>query len=149
MYIDPHTAVDALLKQGAMLKAYPNSMFPTPKSHCVILLNVRPHLDETLVFASASAQYTKRIEQAELRGLPVSTVVMIPPSIYHHLPKYTAIDCNYLTTITKGELVSLYSQKRITFYKNNHILSKSHLTSVIKGSLDSPLVLPELKNLIS
>lgn len=149
MNIDPETAVNALLKQGVMLKAGPDTLFKTSKNHCVILLNANPSNDDYLVFVSASSQYTKRIEYANKVGLPNNTIVMIRPKTYFHLPKYTAVDCNYVHTLTKGVLISLYSEERINFYKTNPHISLQHLHQIINGVKSSPLILDEIKNLLS
>lgn len=148
MDINPETAVRALLKQGVMLKAAPDTLFKTDKNHCVIVLNKQPAEDEYIIFVSASSQYLKRMEYAAKMGLPPNSIVMIHPKAYHHLPKYTAIDCNYIHTLTKGELTRLYNEKRLTFYKETPQLSKDHLGKVIKGVKESPLVQQEVINLL-
>ncbi len=149
VYIDPETAVSALLKQGLMLKAAPNTLFRTEKNHCVILLNVAPHSDDFVVFVCASSQYIKRLEYVQKVGLPVNTVVMIRPASYHHLPKYTAVDCNSIYTLTKGELIALYAEGRINFYRKTPVLSVDDLEKIKQGILSSPLVLDEVKNMIT
>lgn len=146
--ISPEVAINALIRQGVMIKIEGNILFNNPKSHCVILLNHTPLNDDYLVFACASSQYIKRLEEANKRGLPASTIVMIKPGVYHHLPKYTAVDCNYLYTLTKGEFTNLYSQNRVVFYKNNSVVSKVHLSQLIVGVVDSPLVIDEIKNIV-
>lgn len=148
MEIDPLIAINALIKQGAMLKASPNSLFETDKNHCVILMNIAPQLDGHVVFVCVSSQYTKRIEYAIKVGLPVETIVMIKPAAYHHLPKYSVIDCNQVFVLTKDEFAALYSEKRITFYQASRFLSEADLAKVTKGILSSPTVIEAYKQLI-
>lgn len=131
-----------------MLKAAPNVLFKTDKSHCVILLNVAPHADGHVVFVCASSQYTKRIEYAIKVGLPAETIVMIRPKSYHHLPKYSAIDCNQVFVLAKDELAALYKEKRITFYQKDRTLTDVDLQKVVDGVLKSPTVIDAYKNLV-
>jgi hypothetical protein len=148
MNIDPAIAVNALIKQGVMLKAAPDTLFRTDKNHCVILLNVAPHSDTHVVFVCASSQYTKRIEYAIKVNLPVETIVMVKPNSYHHLPKYSAIDCNQVFVLTKGELAALYVEKRISFYQKSRELTEEDMSKVTRGVLASPTVNDEIKKLI-
>jgi hypothetical protein len=148
VYISPEIAVNSLLKQGVMLKAAPNTLFKTDKNHCVILLNLSPHTDDFVVFVCVSSQYVKRLEYAQKLGLPVDTVVMIKPAFYHHLPKYSAVDCNSIHTITKGELVTLYSEGRINFYSKTPLLNNNDVNKIKNGVVKSPLIQEEIKKMI-
>ncbi len=148
MNFEPEAVVDVLLKQGSMLKTLPNTLINSDKSHCIILLNSKPLESEFLVFANTTTQYEWRIDMATRMKLPTSTIVMIRPNIYHHLPRYSAIDCNRVLIVTKAQLVNLYSEDRVVFYQKTPVLTEEHMNQVIIGVKDSPMIEQTVKRVL-
>lgn len=101
--------------------------------------------DDMLILVCCTSQFEKRKRFIELRNLPFSTLVWIPPNEENGLEIDSYVDCNSYFDYTAEELWRLYDADNLDFKGE---ISNSHFQQIVLGLKESPLIEESIKELL-
>lgn len=121
-----------------------NQLKHTIQAHYFIVIATPSN--DLIIFTCCTSQFEKRARFIELANIPLSTLVWIKPNEDNSLVKDSYVDCNSCFQYSKSELIRMYESNQIEFI--GYIL-ESQLEEIRQGIIDSPLIVNEMKELIS